>query len=200
MVSGGPKLKLTIKIEMTYTVEQLIDARQANLKILETLTTRAYASFEKLVRLNLATSEDLFMESFGHTQALLDAQHPQQLVALQVSRLQPLTEKSMAYGRQVYSVVAETGVEFSKAGDVQLAEVQIAFADLVENLAKNAPAATQSTVAAFRRLVGVSQNIIESAQQSAKKAVELAESNFSAVTTQALNTATTVSKIGFESR
>ncbi len=179
---------------MTYTVEQLLAARQANLQMLEALTTRAYVSFEKLVRLNLLASEDLFMESFGHTQALLDAQYPQQLVALQVSRIQPLTEKSMAYGQQVYGVVAETGAEFSKAGDVQLAEVQTVFDDLVENLAKNAPAATQSTVAAFRSVMGASQNIIESAQQSAKQAVALAESSFTAATTEALNAATTVSK------
>ncbi|WP_114971639.1 phasin family protein [Rhodoferax ferrireducens] len=179
---------------MTYTVEQLIAARQANLKMLEGLTTRAYASFEKLVALNLAASRDLFMGSFGHTQALLGAKHPQQLAALQVGLIQPLTEKSIAYGRNVYSVVAETGSEFSKAGEAQIAQAQTALVDLVENLAQNAPAGTQSTVAAFRSAVNVSQNVIESAKRSAKKAVELAESNFTAVTTQAVNAATTVSK------
>jgi phasin family protein len=179
---------------MTYTVEQLIAARQTNLKMLEGLTTRAYASFEKLVALNLAASRDLFMGSFGHTQALLGAKHPQQLVTLQVGLVQPLTEKSMAYGRNVYSVVAETGSEFLKAGEVKFAETQTALVDLLENLAENAPVGTLSTVAALRGAVNVSQNVIDSARRSAKKAVELAESNFTAVTTQAVNAATRVSK------
>lgn len=179
---------------MTYTVEQLIATRQADLKMLESLTTRAYAGFEKLVELNLAASRALFAGSFSHTQALLGAKHPQQLVALHVGLIQPLTQKSIAYGRQVYTVMAETGAEFSNACEAKLAEAQTAFADLVDGLEKNAPAGSQSAVAALKGAVNVSQNVIESAQRSAKKAVELAESNFTAVANQAVKAATTVAK------
>ncbi|MDO8248570.1 MAG: phasin family protein [Rhodoferax sp.] len=179
---------------MTYTAEQLIATNQANLKMLEGLTNQAYAGFEKLVELNLAASRALFAESFSHTQALLGAKHPQQVVALHVGLIQPLTQKSIAYGRQVYTVVAETGSEFSKAGEAKLAEAQTAFADLVDNLAKSAPAGTETAVAAFKSAVNVSQNVIESAQRSAKKAVDLAESNFTAVANQAVKAATTVAK------
>lgn len=135
----------------------------------------------------------VFAESFSHIQALLDAKNPQQLLTLQVALIQPPTERSAAYGRHVYTVAAEAGAEFSKAFEVELAEVKMAFADVVENLAKNAPAGTETAVAAFKGAVSASQNVIESAQSSAKKAVEVAESNFKAVANQAVNATTSAS-------
>lgn len=68
---------------------------------------------------------------------------------------------------------------------------QTAFADFVEKMTANAPAGTELAVAAFKNAMSTSQNLIESAQSSAKKAVEVAETNFTAVTNQAVKSVTT---------
>ena len=68
-----------------------------------------------------------------------------------------------------------------------MVEAQTIFADVVENLAKNAPAGTEAAMAAFKSAMNTSQNVIESAQSSAKKAVETVESNFAEVANQAVN-------------
>jgi hypothetical protein len=65
---------------------------------------------------------------------------------------------------------------------------------VVENVAKNAPAGTESAVAVLKSALASSQNAIESAQVSAKKAMQVAESNLTAVTEQALNAAAAVAK------
>lgn len=179
---------------MTYTAEQLIATTQSNVDALEGLATQAFAGFEKLVELNLSASKAALAESFSNARALAGAKDPQQLLALQAGLFQPLAEKSVSYGNQVYSVAAETGAVFTKTFETKVDEAKKAFAVAVDNMTKNAPAGTEAAVAAFKSAVSASQNAIETAQGTAKKAVELAESNFTAVTKQAVSAATTSSK------
>lgn len=179
---------------MTYTAEQFAATSKANVEALKGLTTQAYAGFEKLVELNLAASKALVGESFSHTQAVLAAKDAQQLLDLQAGAIQPLTEKSVAYGRHVYAIAADTGAEFTKAVEAELAKAQKAFAALVENVAKNAPAGSEPAVAAFKTALNAGQNAIETAQTSAKKAVEAVETNFTALANQAVSAATSVVK------
>lgn len=179
---------------MTYTAEQFTATNQASVQALKGLTTQAYAGFEKLVELNLAASKALLEESFSHTQAVLGAKDAQQLLDLQTGLYQPVTEKSVAYGRHVYAIAADAGSEFTKAVEVELAKAQKAFAALVENVAKNAPAGSESVVAVFKNALTSGQNAIETAQSSAKKAVEAAETNFTAIANQAANAVTSAAK------
>lgn len=168
------------------TPEQFVAANQANLEALKGFTTQAYAGFEKLVELNLATSKALVSESFGQMQALLGAKDVQQMLALQSALFQPVAQKSAAYGSQVQSILTDSTAELSKAVEAKLAEAQKSVGDLVDNVAKNAPVGSESVVALFKNAISASQNAIESAQSSAKSAVEMASSNFTAAATQAV--------------
>ena len=164
---------------MPYTTEQLLATQQANAEVLQGLSLQVFSGLEKLVELNLTASKAALTESVSYLQALTNAKDPQQLLALQTGLFQPLAEQAASYGRHVNSIASETGAEFSRA-----------FSALLENAVANAPAGTESAVAAFKSVVSAGQKAIETTQGSAQKAVELAESNFAAVTQQALNTAT----------
>lgn len=168
---------------MAYTTEQLIATQQANAEILQGLSINVFSGLEKLVELNMAASKAAVTESFSHLQAVMGAKDPQQLLALQTGLFQPLSEKSASYNRHVSNIATETGAEFSRA-----------FSALVENITANAPAGTETAVAAFKSAMSAGQKAIETAQGSAQKAVELAESNFATVSKQALNAAATVSE------
>jgi hypothetical protein len=120
---------------------------------------------------------------------VLAAKDPQALMALQSGLVKPLAEKSAAYAQHVQTIFSGTGAEFTKAVEAKTAEAQKAFSGVVENLAKNAPAGTESAVAAFKSAFAAGQNAVESAQTSAKKAVEVAQSNFTAATKQAVDAA-----------
>ncbi len=181
---------------MTYTPEQFISSNKATVKTLEGISNNVYAGIEKLVELNLAASKAVVAESFSHFQAVLGAKDAQELMALQAGVFQPLAEKSVAYGRHLYAIISESGAEFTKAFESKFAEAQHGFATLVEDATKNAPAGTESAVAVFKSAVNASQNVIESAQGSAKKALEMAESNFTAVANQAVKATATGSKKG----
>jgi phasin family protein len=179
---------------MNYTADQFAATNKANVEALSSLTNQAFAGFEKLVELNIAASKAALSESFSHAQAVMGAKDAQELMALQSGVMQPLAEKAAAYNRHVYNIASSTGAEFTKALESKVAEAQKSVSAVVDNAMKNAPAGSDSAVALFKSAVSASQNAIESAQNAAKQAVEMAETNFAAVTNQAVSAASTATK------
>ena len=172
---------------MTYSAEQFTATTQANFQALETLTTQAFAGVEKLVELNMQASKALLTESFAHAQAVLAAKDAQELLALHTNLLKPLADKSAAYAQHVQSIVSESGAELTKVVEAKTAEAQKSFNGVVETLVKNAPAGSETAVAAFKSALVAGQDAVESAQSSAKKAAATAQSNFAAANTQVVD-------------
>ena len=135
----------------------------------------------------MTASKALFGESFSHAKAVLGAKDAQELVALQSGWLKPLAEKPAAYVQHLQTIVTDSGAEFTKTAEAKMAEAQKAFSGAVETLAKNAPAGTESAVAAFKSALTAGQTAVDSAQTSAKKALELTQSSLTAATTQAVD-------------
>ena len=171
------------------TPEQLIASQKANLETLHGLTTKAFEGVEKLVELNLQATKAALNESAEHTQALLSVKDAQELIALQAGLFQPLAEKAAAYSRHLYDIASGTSAEFSKAFEGKVAESQAQFASVVDNMAKNAPAGSETAVAMMKSAVAAANNAFESVQKAVKQASDVAEANFNAVTTSATNAA-----------
>jgi phasin family protein len=180
---------------MTYTNEHLIAVNKANVQTLEELTIRVYAGIEQLIDLNLAASKDASAFSFNHAQSVLGAKDPQELQALQAGLYSPLVEKSIAYCHHLYTLATGARADFNRTFESRLADAKTAFTEVVGNLSKNSPVPTESAVAVFMNAVNVSQNVIETAQNSAKQAAEVAESGFTEVANQAVNVTTLASRI-----
>jgi hypothetical protein len=106
-----------------------------------------------------------------------------------------LTEKSAAYAQHIQSIFAGTGADFTKAAEARAAEAQKAISDVLANVSKNAPAGTETAVAAFTSAFATGQKAFESAQTSAKKAIEVAQSNFAAATKQTTDAVKKATKV-----
>ncbi len=176
------------------TAEQVLATNKANVETLFGLTSKAFEGVEKLVELNLATSRALLAESAAQAQTVLGAKDAQELLGLQSTLLQPLGEKAASYGREMYDIATTTGTEFGKAFESQFAEAQKKFLDLVDNTAQNAPAGSESAVALMKSAVAAANNVLETAQKSAKQAAALAESNFKAATASAVEAGKTAAR------
>lgn len=169
------------------TAEQILASHKANVETLFGLTNKAFEGVEKLVELNVTASKAALSESQAHTQALLSVKDAQELLALQASLFQPLAEKTAAYSRHLYDIASGTSAEFGKAFETQVADTQKQFAGLVDNAAKNAPAGSETAVAVMKSAVAAANNAFESVQKAVKQASDVAEANFNAVTTTAVN-------------
>jgi phasin family protein len=176
------------------TAEQILASQKASLETLFGLTTRAFEGVEKLVELNMTASKAALAEAAGATQTILTVKDAQELLALQASMFQPLAEKTSAYSRHLYDIAAGTGAEFGKTFEAQATDVQKKFMAVVDNAAKNAPAGSETAVAVFKSAVAAGNNALESVQKAVKQATDVAEANFNAVATTAVNSTKTTAK------
>jgi phasin family protein len=164
---------------MPQDIDQLIETNKANAQALQGMATHAFAGIQKLIELNLAAVRASMLESSKHTQACLGARDVQQLLTVQAGLFQPLAMKYLSYRSQVYAIAAETGADMIKD-----------YSDVVENVEKNLPGA-EPVVVVLKSAVNASQMAIETAQGTARKAMELVESNLAAVNHHPSNGSTT---------
>jgi phasin family protein len=178
---------------MFITADQISSANQANLEAAKDMSTKVYSGFEKMVELNMTATKAVLTESFAHVQAVMAAKDAQQLMALQAGLLAPMAEKTVAYGRHVQAIVTDASSDFTKAFEEKTAEGQKAVAQVIDNLAKNAPAGSETVMAAMKSAISTGQSAMEAAQKAAKQVVTMTEANVAAATEQALTAAASVS-------
>lgn len=176
------------------TAEQIMATNKANIETLFGLTNKAFESVEKLVELNVQATKAALAESANHAQAVMSVKDAQELMALQASLVQPLAEKTAAYGRHLYDIASAASAELGKTIEGQTAEAQKKFVGLVDSAAKNAPAGSETAVAVMKSAVAAANNAFESMQKAVKQASEMAESNFNTVATTAVNATKTATK------
>jgi phasin family protein len=176
------------------TAEQVIAAHKANIETLFGLTNKAFEGVEKLVELNLQVARTALSEAADTTAAAMSVKDAQELLALQAGLLQPTAEKAASYSRHIYDIASSTGAEVAKVAEGQMADAQKKFSALVDTAAKNAPAGTENAVALVKSAVAAANNAFESVQKATKQAVEVAEANFQAATTQAVKATQTATR------
>jgi len=175
------------------TVEQMMAANKTAVADAQALAATAFAGFEKMVALNMAATKSALFDTSDFTSAF-SAKNPTDALAAQASLVKPMAEKAIAYGREVYAIAAGTGAELSLAAEGKFAEAQKTLSASMEEMAKNAPAGTESMVAVVKQAVAASQNALDSAKASAKKAVEAAEKQVNAVADNAMSAVKTTSR------
>ncbi|RQZ11715.1 phasin family protein [Burkholderia sp. Bp9031] len=162
------------------TPEQIAAAQKANLESLFGLTTKAFEGVEKLIELNLQVVKSTLTEGQENAQRLLSVKDAQELFALQASLSQPVAEKVLSYSRHLYEIASSTQAEFAKVAEAQFEEQNKKVQALVDNVAKNAPAGSETAVAALKSALNAANTTYETVQKAAKQAVEIAETNFNA--------------------
>ena len=165
------------------TIEQIAAAQKAQFAVFFGLGAKAVESLEQVTELNLATSKAALKEGAAQAKAVFGAKDPQDLIALQTSFVQPLAEKSVAYGRSLYDIASSVGAEFGKTAEAQAADLQKQFAAAVDSAAKNAPKGSEPAVAAA---LNNATAAFEAMQKAVKQATEMAEANLSAVAASAV--------------
>ncbi|CAD6534216.1 phasin family protein [Paraburkholderia sabiae] len=167
------------------TPEQFAAAQKANLETLFGLTSKAFEGVEKLVELNLQVVKSTIAESQENAQRALSVKDAQELLALQAGLTQPVAEKVLSYGRHLYEIASATQAEFARVAEAQYEEQNRKVQALVENVAKNAPAGSETAVAVIKSAITAANTTYETVHKATKQAVEIAESNFNAAATAA---------------
>jgi phasin family protein len=173
--------------------EQFSNATKVNFEtqfaMLSALTSKTFEGMEKLVDLNINAAKATLEDSSATARQLLAAKDAQEFFTLTAAQAQPNAEKALSYSRQLASIAAGTGAEFSKAAESQIVEANRKVISLVDEVSKNAPAGSESFVAAVKTAISNANAGYEQFTKTAKQAVEAMESNFNSSVSQFSQTA-----------
>ena len=168
--------------------EQFSNATKASLEsqfaLFSSLTQKTFEGVEKLVDLNINAARATLEESSAVARQLLGAKDPQEFYSVAASQAQPAAEKALSYSRQLASIAAGTGAEFSKAAESQIVEANRKVISLVDEVSKNAPAGSESFVAAVKTAISNANAGYEQISKTTKQAVEAVEANLNAAVAQ----------------
>jgi phasin family protein len=148
------------------------------------LTSKTFEGMEKLMELNINTAKAALENSSATARRLLAAKDPQEFFSLTTANTQPSAEKALSYSRQVASIAADTGAEFSRAAESQFAEVNRKVISLVDEVTKNAPAGSETYVSAFKTAISNANAGYEQFSKTTKQAAQAIESNMNAAVSQ----------------
>ena len=168
--------------------EQFSNATKASLEsqfaLFSSLTQKTFEGVEKLVDLNINAARATLEESSAVARQLLGAKDPQEFFSVSASQAQPAAEKALSYSRQLASIAAGTRAEFSKAAESQIVEANPKVISLVDEVSKNAPAGSESFVAAVKTAISNANAGYEQISKTTKQAVEAVEANLNAAVAQ----------------
>ncbi len=173
---------------MYVTPEQIAATNKAGVEALLGLANSQFAAFERWSTLNMNATKAAFEDSMNHAKALLGAKDVQEFINLNAAAAQPALEKAIAYSRSVYEVAAQSQAELTKAVEAQAAELNRNVVGFLDKVSKNAPAGSDVAVAAVKSALAAANSAYDSFTKVAKQATEIAEANFTAVTTAAKET------------
>ena len=179
---------------MNLTPEQIVAANKSNLETLVGLTSKAFAGVEQLIELNMAAAKSTLSDSHSNSQAVMSVKDAQDLLSMQASMFQPLAEKMVIYNRHLYEIATTSGQDVGSVVQEQFAKSQQLYQDMFENMAKNAPAGSESAVAAFRTAVSAGTSALESVQKAVKQATDMVDSNVKTMSANAMGAGKSATK------
>lgn len=168
--------------------EQFSNATKTNFEtqfaLFSSLTAKTFESVEKLVELNIATARAAMENNSNTARQLLSAKAPQEFFQVVATQAQPAAEKAVAYNRQLAAIATGTGAEFSKAAEGQIVEANRKVIALVDEVSKNAPAGSETFVAAVKTAISNANAGYEQFSKTTKQAVEAVENNVNSAVSQ----------------
>ena len=167
---------------MTVNTEKFVAANKAAVDSLLSVANTALASAERIAALNLNTARAALEDTVSGVQAIAGAKSPQDIASVATALTQPAIEKATAYARSVYEITSQSQGELTKMIEAQFGDFQKTIAGLVEQVAKSAPAGSESALAAVQNAMAAATSAFGNMNVVAKQFAEQAQTNVAAAT------------------
>ncbi|PSJ45227.1 phasin PhaP [Zobellella endophytica] len=160
-----------------FDFEKLQNAQQANLALVQNLSSSLFASVEKLGQLQYKALTELSATQFDYGSKLLAVRDPKAFFELQTAFFSPssLLDRQLAFNRELVALATEAQEEVSKFGEQQIAAGSKQVDEWVEQVASSAPAVAEPAVTALKSAVSNANEAYESAQKVVKEAADIAD-------------------------
>jgi phasin family protein len=157
------------------------------------LTNKTFEGIEKLFDLNVNLVHAALQETTVINKQLLAAKDPQEFFSLLAATAQPNAQKALFYGRHLANIASSTQAEFAKTAEEQFVEANRKVNQLIDDVAKNAPAGSENVVAFMKAALGNASAGYEQLTKTTKQAAEVIEANVTAAAGKMAEAAESVS-------
>lgn len=174
---------------MNVPTQQLLSSQQKNFDNLIAVQNHLFSGFEQLVNLNIQVFKSSLDDIAAKSQQVAGLQDVQQAASFATDLTQPSAEKVLNYGKSVFEILNTVQKEITQLTEKQIADNQQQAAELVEQLAKNAPAGSESAVAFVKSGLVAAGNATDTLLKASRQASELNQANVNAATGAVMKTA-----------
>jgi phasin family protein len=169
------------KERVMYTApEQLLATNKETLETFVEFAGITAAGAEKLLDVQMKIAKAVFADTVKHAKSVVGAKDVQELTEISTSIAQPSAEKAAAYGRSLYSVVAETQAELSKFFEARFAEANKNMTTALDKALKSAPAGSDVAVAAVKSAMAAANQAYDAFSKATKQVTEATEATITA--------------------
>jgi phasin family protein len=159
---------------------QLFELQRVQVKALNAVGHAMIAAAEKLSSLNVAAARSAIDSATGAAQSLTDVRDPNELFALSGASAQPSLEKLVKYTRDVVGIANGVSAEIGKVVEQQITDSNRRMTDLLEFVAKSAPAGSEQAIALLRSAVAAGNTAFDTVSKVSRQTTDWAQGNFAA--------------------
>lgn len=147
------------------------------IKASNAFAAKSIEGMQKLAELNMKTMKATLESSAEQLKSLMSAKDAKELNDVLITLAQPRSEAFAQYAKDAYAITSETNTEVVKMVEAQVEEGHKQLATMIDNMAKNAPAGSESAIGMMKQALTASRSAYEQASKAGKQVVEMAEAN-----------------------
>lgn len=160
--------------------EQFMNSIKQTQSAMVDMVAKSIECMEKHLDLNLKAAKANLADATEASGQLMNVKDMPEFYATVQSSSQPALAKAASYGRNIYSINAETAAEFAKMVEARMEEVNKAMSTSINEMAKSAPAGSEGMVAMVKSAFAASNSAFDAINKAAKQVVEMVEHNVEA--------------------
>jgi len=154
--------------------------QQAAIDTLAAAQNAMFAGFEQLVDLNLKLAKATLAAASERAGQAATIKDPQDAIALAAAVAQPGAQQALAYGKQVFDIVAGVQAELGKLTEGHIADGRAQVEDALEHWASQAPAGTEGAVATLKSTLASAGSAYDTFARAVKQATDAGQTNLNA--------------------
>jgi phasin family protein len=145
----------------------------------------AVETLGKLTELQFETAKAAYAEGTRVMRQIAAVKNPSQWASLPTDAAQPAWDKTAAFAKSAYEIVAGAQSEFAALLDQHVAEFNKSMVVALDAAAKSAPPGSESVVSAVKSAIHSTNTWYETAVKTAKQLAATAEASVVSMTAQA---------------
>lgn len=174
---------------MITSPSQFLELQRVHVNALNAVGHALLSAAEKVSSLNVSAGRSAIDSATEAAQSLSGVKEPNDLFSLSSAGAQPSVEKLVSYTRDLVGIANGVNAEISKLVEKQITDGNRRMAELLDYVAKNAPAGSEQAMALLRSAMVAGNTTFDTVSKASRQTADWAQANFAAAAKAATSAA-----------